>query len=78
MRKLSDIYGYGTPSNRYVRPQSQRTENYGDPIEREEALDQVDPFRHELEAEKSMAKAILYESEYEQPTEEYNSKPWRQ
>jgi len=40
MRKLSDIYGYGTPSNRFVRPQSQRTENYNDPIECEEELEQ--------------------------------------
>ena len=43
MRKLSDIYGYGTPSNRFVRPQSQRTENYGDPIEQEEALAPLAP-----------------------------------
>ncbi len=66
MRKLSDIYGYGTPSNRFVRPQSQRTENYDDPIEREEALDQINPFRHEQEAEEqAMAEAMGDESEYE-------------
>lgn len=75
MQKLSDIYGYGTPSNRFVRPQSQRTEAYDDPIEHEEALDQLDPFRHEKEA---MGEAMGDESEYEKPTKEYNTKPWIQ
>lgn len=67
MQKLSDIYGYGTPSNRFVRPQSQRTEDCEDPIEQEEALDQIDPFRHEQEAEEqAMAKAMGDASEWEQ------------
>lgn len=58
--KLSDIYGYGTPSNRFVRPQSQRTENYDDPIDE----------RHEQEAEeRAMAQAMGDESEYEKPME---------
>ena len=56
MRKRSDIYGYGTPSNRFVRPQSQRTENYDD------SIDQC----HEQEAdEQAMAQAMWSEHKYE-------------
>ena len=58
--KLSDIYGYGTPSNRFVRPQSQRTENYGDNESiwelSEEEMDDM---------ERSMSEAMGDESEYE-------------
>lgn len=37
--KLSNIYGYGTPSDRFVRPQSQKTEIYDEQVNDEFRLE---------------------------------------